>query len=357
MKRIYKRKYFQYGKSYLIYGYDLYDNINIVNELIATIGDEYNEILYFDASLYGCHIKPIEKLVVKNITYNIFEYFLRNDLAQDIAEQYHELTASYVDKLFANGKGEYKQALKSLIKALFNAYKGKDFSIVEFKNILVKITEYSKINPYIDLTNTLDKINKLKIDGRDILTDSKVRELVFNARSKLEEYINGKPKKNILDDFNISINMYDKQIIKYYTYMSKHIYQDKKYDTTLDSDIHKINYYNCGTLQEPLILLNLILETYLLKQKENPNNKKSLIILQSTQGKLEFELYNFWDFHQYADVCYVEFSGKDLQKELNKSVPIKFYSLDNKNLGLKRQGAQKGFLKLEASEYLVESWR
>jgi len=355
------REYFQYGKSYLIYGHDLYDNINIGNELIATIGDEYNEILYFDASPYGCYIEPKEKLVVKNMTYNIFGYFLQNNLAQDIAEQYHELTALYIDKLFANGKGEHKQALKLLIKTLFNAYKGKDFSIVEFKNILVEITEYSKMNPYIDLTNTLDKINKLKIDGRDILTDSKVRELVFKARAKLEEHINDKPKKNILDDFNISINMYDKQIIKYYTYMSEYIYKDKKYDTPLDSDIHKINYYNCGTLQDSLILLNLILETYLLKQKENPNNKKSLIILQSTQRKLEFELYNFWDLHQYADVCYVEFSGKDLQKELNTSVPIKFYTLEHKNLGLKKQGAKfvknnkKGFVKLEISEYSVES--
>jgi len=349
------REYFQYGKSYLIYGHDLFDNINIVNELIATIGDEYNEILYFDASPYGCYIEPKEKLVIKNMTYNIFGYFHQNNLTQETLKRYHELTALYIDKLFANGKGEYKQALIFLIKALFNIYKGKDFSIVEFKNILVEITEYSEFNPYADLTKTLDKINKIKIEGIDILENSKVNDLVFKARAKLEEYIYGKAKKTILDDFSIPIKMYDKQIIKYYTHIYKKIDKYKEYNTPLDSDMHKINYYNCENLQDPLVLLNLILETYVLKQKENSNNKKSLIILQSTQRKLEFELYDLWSLHQYADVCYVEFNGKYLLKELNASVPIKFYSAEHKNLGLKKRGVKKGSVKLEVSKYSIES--
>jgi len=50
-------KYFQYGKSYLIYGHNFLDSISIVNRMLASIADQYNEIFYFDASDHSIGIK------------------------------------------------------------------------------------------------------------------------------------------------------------------------------------------------------------------------------------------------------------------------------------------------------------
>ena len=349
-------KYFQYGKSYLVCGHDLYDNIHIVNELIATIGHKYNEILYFDASPYGCYIEPQELIASKNMTYDIFGYFRQKDLTNDTIKQYHKLTALYLDRLFSKGKGEYQQSLELLLESIFNNYKGQNFSLSLFEKIIVELTESSKRNPYLGLTNILDRLNKLKEDKKDVSIDSKAEKLVFEARKKLEEYIYSESKRNILTDLNFSLNRFDKQQIRYYATMSEGIFKDKKLDTPLDCDIGKINYYNMTSdNSNSSIFLNLILETYLLKQKENPTNPKSLIILQSTQRELNFEFFTLQDLYQYADICYVEFSGTNLNKELNDTVPVKFYSFEHKNLGLKKRKTNKDSIQLEVSEYSIES--
>ncbi len=331
------QKYFQYGKSYLIYGRK--DNHQYVfNNIISTISAQYNEIFYFDASPHGCLLYDQDKVAYNNISFDIFGYFQQDNLAQDVAEQHHQITALYIDRLFSKGRKEHYRQLKSLIRSIFNSSYRKDFSLKIFQKILIQIIELSDYDTYKQLIKLLNKIDKLKVEGKNSLNDVGFKKQVLQARIKVEEYIYRDEKKTLLDDLDISVNAYnDKSIINYLTRLNENISEYLQYDITLNRKINKINYYKYEHHTTASVLVNLILESYILKQKIYPDNKKSLIILQGAQKDLHFEVYNLVDLHQYADVCYIEFRGNDLNKELNTYIPVVIYDTENKNLALVNQ--------------------
>lgn len=336
---------FEHNKSYLIYGSDFYHKYEITNMLLESIGYKYNEILYFDVTNHTNCITSKIPLVENDFNMNLFEYFDSKYLNEiDIQSRHRHLAAFLLKNTSKSPQDIQLKVLANLLEDIFRLEsRPQNFSFASFIKLLDEIIEKSKSRTYKDFFKKLESIKRIKQEHpNDYTVNVEFIQLVQEVRIELETFLFSNTKEAPTLLINFENYIFNNETINIFTKLRNVLHgigtDLNRYSSSTSIQKNKINYYRKDSINFDNDYIKFFLESLAYRKKNSAFYNKPLIFIQGIQKELfQSDFIRTEEIFKSADLCFIISNPKQLDKNVNSFVDVKFFDNKVKELSLKDQ--------------------
>lgn len=355
MMKNYSSQIFKDNSNYIIFGKDIFDNREVVNELLVDVIKNYNEVLYFnmlpysDYSNFKVGINNVDKRI------DIFSYFKSGIFIKSL-DKHHEDVATFLNKTCYIELTKWKnKILSKFLSDIYNSELRKDFSISLLEDIIQETIDKSTIPEFYQLKKLLINIRKIQNNiPEDFEIDQGFKNKSQEARIILESLImNPESREESLLKFNSTTYQASKKIIQYFSELLSGLRMLNKidYDSLPKIKTYQVNYfegfdYSFYTEYVDIFLINII---QMRKEYDDINSKPFIFISGSQKEILKSTNMNKTELLQYCNVCFIVSDEKHLDKQMNALIEVKIYSEHNSNLNVSKKSAKTKFKNYDIS--------
>lgn len=351
MMKNYSSQIFKDNSNYIIFGNDIFDNSEIVNELLIDVIKNYNEVLYFNMSPYSdyCNFKMDINNLNKRI--DIFSYFKSGIFTKSL-DKHHEDVATFLNKICYVESTKWKnKILSKFLSDIYSSELRKDFSISLLEGIIQEIIDKSKIPEFYQIKKLLINIRKIQNNiPEDFEIDQGFKNKSQEARIILESLImnpESSGREESLLKFNSTIYQASKTTIQYFSELLNGLRMLSKidYESTANIKADQVNYFEgfydyFYTEYVDMFLKNII---QMKKESDGINSKPFIFISGSQKEILKSTNMNKTELLQYCNVCFIVDDAKHLDKQTNALIEVKIYSEHNSNLNVSKKSPKTKF--------------